>query len=348
MTSQMLKPRIAWLDAAKGIGILFVVLGHALGGLIDSNLGKDFEVGRLAFFAVYTFHMPLFLMLSGLLVAQRIATNPASFQRSLWTSIAWPYFLWSVIQFTIIYQLGTLVNQPVSNYWATIASLPWHTVSQFWFLYALFILHVLAMLALRAFKPATFLLMCFCLKPLAMIAPLPEVLHLAANQAPYYGIGVFLGQVGMTEVVVDRDRWIRYLFLPVVATITIALGLAAANSFEPGLMIQTAKAAGIANLAWHMQMLPAALTGAFAVVGLASLIGRGLEALLGYVGKRTMPIFVLHIMAIAGGRIVLTKFANIDNPWLVLIVTLVMGLAVPLMADVVFQRFKLSRALGLG
>ena len=30
--------RVAWVDAAKGIGIVLVVIGHALGGLIDAGI----------------------------------------------------------------------------------------------------------------------------------------------------------------------------------------------------------------------------------------------------------------------------------------------------------------------
>ena len=44
--------RILWIDAAKGIGLLCVILGH-LGVPYLSTL-------------VYTFHMPLFFFLSGI------------------------------------------------------------------------------------------------------------------------------------------------------------------------------------------------------------------------------------------------------------------------------------------
>jgi fucose 4-O-acetylase-like acetyltransferase len=348
VTVSVEKPRIVWLDAAKGAGIILVVIGHALGGLIDSTLGDDFDLGRHAFFAIYTFHMPLFLMLSGMLVAKRISANPVGFQKSLLISIVWPYFLWSVIQFTIIYQLGALVNQPVTSYWGNIISLPWHTVSQFWFLYALFLLHLLALISLRSFGAASFLLVCLALKPLALIVPMPEVLHLAANQAPYYGIGVFLGQAGIAGVVVDRPLWVRGFVVPIAAAGLIILAFNAADGLDPVLTVESAKAAGIANLAWHLEMFPAALAGAFAVIGLASLAGRRVAGSLVYLGQRTMPIFVLHIMAIAGSRIVLIKFAHVSNVWLVLAVTLVAGLIAPLFADLVLRRVKLFRALGLG
>lgn len=45
--------RIPWIDIAKGIGIILVVLGHASGASI---------VGKY----IYSFHMPLFFILSGM------------------------------------------------------------------------------------------------------------------------------------------------------------------------------------------------------------------------------------------------------------------------------------------
>src|SRR5436190_13636462 len=48
--------RIEFLDAAKGIGILFVVLGH-------NHIKLEYP---LIYQVVYSFHMPFFFLLSGM------------------------------------------------------------------------------------------------------------------------------------------------------------------------------------------------------------------------------------------------------------------------------------------
>ena len=339
--------RVGWLDAAKGIGILLVVVGHALGGLIDSPLGEGLSVFRAAFFAIYSFHMPLFFMLSGVLVADRLTRDHGGFARGLIFNIVWPYFLWSAIQFTIIYQLGALVNQPVERYWPTLLSLPWHSVSQFWFLQTLFILHGLSLLAWRHLGGVGFLLLGIALKPLVQVVPLPEMLRFAANQAPYYAIGVFLGVQGVAAVIADRPGWMRAL-LPLAAGALIAATLVAAPGFDPAIALDTARAAGIANLAWHYEAMPAALAGSFAVIGIASLCrGRFAEGLR-FLGQRTMPIFILHILAIAGTRIFSIRFADVGDPWLILPITIAIGIVGPLAAYAVLRRIGLARPLGLG
>lgn len=49
-----------WVDATKGLGIVFVVLGHAIADTMpnDPIFEKIFQI-------VYSFHMPLFFFLSG-------------------------------------------------------------------------------------------------------------------------------------------------------------------------------------------------------------------------------------------------------------------------------------------
>ncbi len=338
--------RVEWLDVARGIGILLVVAGHALGGLIDSALGGDFWLGRALFFCIYTFHMPLFMMLSGLLVNARLERSPKRFRDRLLTGMVWPYFLWSAVQLTIIQASGSLVNQPIGDYFATLVSLPWHTVSQFWFLYALFVLHVLAMIALGPLGRQGFVLLCLALKPFSLILPLPEVLHLAANHALFYGIGVWLMPEGLKALAIDRSRGFRFGLI-VTAGLLVALALSVADGFDATRQLATAKAAAIANLAWRYETLPAAIAGVLAMVALASFPAGRLGRILALLGRRSMSIFVLHIMAIAGLRIILIKFFNIDQPWPIFAAACVAGVALPLLADAVIRRWRIERWLGL-
>lgn len=60
----MLNTRVEWVDVAKGIGIILVVLGH--------NQSPDYIIKF-----IYSFHMPLFFFLSGYL------TNPSKYQRTM-------------------------------------------------------------------------------------------------------------------------------------------------------------------------------------------------------------------------------------------------------------------------
>ncbi len=339
-------PRLPWLDAARGIGILLVVTGHALGGLIDSPLGAGAAWLRPMLLAIYTFHMPLFFLLAGVLVDGRLARDPGGFRAGLWRSIAWPYFLWSAVQITLIYSLGRIVNTPVANYGASLATLPWQPVAQFWFLHALFQFHLLSLLLWRRLGPAAFLLLMLALKPLATLIDLPDALRLAAGQAPFYGIGVVIGTAGLARAFVDRPAAFRLLLLPLAAAM-VALALDRAPGLRPDLDIATARASALATLAWSLPLLPAALAGLAAVVALASLLRGRLATVLAFLGKRSMAIYILHIMAVAGTRIVSQRL-GLHDPALLLALTVTAGVIGPLVAHAVLSRARLAGRLGLG
>ncbi len=80
METNSRKARLDWIDVAKGIGILLVVYGHAMGP--DNKY-------------VYLFHMPLFMILSGFVY------NPDQpFGRYIWkkfSSIYIPFVGWNLI-----------------------------------------------------------------------------------------------------------------------------------------------------------------------------------------------------------------------------------------------------------
>ncbi len=140
--------RADWVDAAKGMGIVLVVIGHAIDGLTAARLADPNHGWGAAYFAIYSFHMPLFFLLTGLFVSQRLDANPGAFVHDTLVRVAWPYLLWSVLQLAVIDMLGNLVNTPSALDAQRIVSLLWEPTSQFWFLQALLILHLLSAAAL--------------------------------------------------------------------------------------------------------------------------------------------------------------------------------------------------------
>ena len=64
----MSNARKDWVDYAKGIGIILVVYGHLLSSGYHAGLSIPKHFFELSDSIVYTFHMPLFFLLSGLFV----------------------------------------------------------------------------------------------------------------------------------------------------------------------------------------------------------------------------------------------------------------------------------------
>lgn len=56
--------RIEKVDFIRGIAMIFVICGHAIDLLLQKNI-MDQKVGKIIFDSIYSFHMPLFFMISG-------------------------------------------------------------------------------------------------------------------------------------------------------------------------------------------------------------------------------------------------------------------------------------------
>src|SRR5262249_32909710 len=89
--------RIGWIDAAKGLAVSLVVFGHVLGSAIARNWISSDGGGLLCYNFIYTFHMPLFFIISGALAIDGMRVHPGQAFVFKVGSIAWPYLIWGTI-----------------------------------------------------------------------------------------------------------------------------------------------------------------------------------------------------------------------------------------------------------
>jgi len=98
------KERLMWPDIAKGFAIFFVVLLHTGDGIINAGL-KEPSWWRWVYNAGYTFMVPLFFFISGMFCEQSRKSLNQRFI-TIGKNIFYPYVLWSIIQFFLIYMSG--------------------------------------------------------------------------------------------------------------------------------------------------------------------------------------------------------------------------------------------------
>lgn len=79
-----MKKRVDWIDALKGFGILLVIIGHT-----DCPDGLESWI--------YSFHMPLFFMLSGIMEKAKDYSWKEWFIKKA-KSLLWPYFLFGIVE----------------------------------------------------------------------------------------------------------------------------------------------------------------------------------------------------------------------------------------------------------
>lgn len=79
------KSRVNWIDIARGIAIIFVIVGHSLGNYFGSYLAN----------LIYAFHMPIFFILSGYLFKKK---KKFSFLKNSFFNLIFPYLATIVIE----------------------------------------------------------------------------------------------------------------------------------------------------------------------------------------------------------------------------------------------------------
>ena len=324
--------RVEWVDAAKGIGIVLVVFGHAVGGMVAAGLFGADSAWADAYYLVYTFHMPMFLVLAGLFVRERVARDGAGFVRSALVRIAWPYLLWSTVQLLVIAALGGLVNTPTAFDPWRLASVLWEPPSQFWFLQALLVLHLASRWVLPRWGVGPLLLVTLAARLVVDWVELPLLAEMLARFGMFYALGV----AGGARMRHTLAHWPSQRLVALAASAAVVWAIAASAPMLAGLSH------------WSLAAVPAALAGSAAVIAASALPGVAQAGLWVQLGRASMAIYLLHVLFVAGTRIVLTRLVGIDDTVLILLLACAAGIGGPLLVRALVLRAGATRALGLG
>jgi fucose 4-O-acetylase-like acetyltransferase len=129
--------RLGWLDIARGIGILLVVLGH------------NALVSRFSLRLIYSFHMPLFFFLSGFFFNASLPFR--DLLRKRFHGLLKPYFFTVFLIYFFYLSFGklaleTTVIRLLKSFYGTGEYAPWLPL---WFLPHLFAVNLLAFFIVR-------------------------------------------------------------------------------------------------------------------------------------------------------------------------------------------------------
>ncbi|WP_313141059.1 acyltransferase [Stenotrophomonas sp.] len=327
-----MQSRLSWVDAAKGIGIILVVYGHVARGLVAAHLMPDDAVFRTVDSAIYSFHMPLFFFLSGIFFWRSlISKGPALLVSSKIDTIVWPYVLWSLLQGGIEYEMSKFTNSHVTL--SSILAFPIEPRAQFWFLYALFIVSAVCAIIYYKCSPRYFsamfallALLYLCKGYLPVFRPLT---YFAANSVFFAG-GIWLGQNA------EKIQALAGKALPPTLIVFTASHFLYQVLDIPGTLFERCMSLAIACVS-------------ILFVSIVSMrlqfndrIGRWLR----FIGEASMSIYLIHILAGSGTRIVL-KSLGIESSIVHVIIGTVVGVVVPLLINEWMLKGKFKFLLAL-
>jgi fucose 4-O-acetylase-like acetyltransferase len=325
LQSQPAQSRLLWIDVAKGIGICLVVFGHATNGLVTAGVLHWEAPLKHVFYFIYTFHMPLFFFISGITVRRSLQKGTLEFITGKARHILYPYFVWSVIQGLSQLTLSDQLNTPYGT--GALYGIFLHPIGHFWFLYILMMYHLLA----AAAGGRSSILIPVSIIGLFVYSDFSRIPSLGAYYLFSYVAGIVLHDVASRSI-----AKLRYPgtvgFLSLAACAFLAMWAASATGWDYVNPLN----------------LPATAFGIFGVLALSKLAETSANStILAYLGRLSLSIYVMHVMAAAGTRIILVNLHLVQDPYALLALCTASGVILPVIAHKIFDQLNLLRLLGL-
>ena len=314
--------RIDWPDASRGIAIVIVLLFHVVITLQPNDLIPQDQETIWLTYAISSFACPPFFFLAGLNFKRIWKERAEEKFRRHTLRLTHAFILWSTLQISL------MIVMPQTNNLLTFSALlaiPLLPQMQFWFLWALI-----------AYKLITWLLPPKALLPAAAIIFILSFVGdreslIAARTAywfPYFVAGVLI----------ERERVSGWLAKWANGTALATTAL---------LFTASAAAAGMADglrLYSPFALLPG-LIGTVLTLTIAFRLSS--SAILQYLGRHSLALLVMHIMA--GGAVrLLIVWSGLPIPWQVTFTAVFVAyLAGPLIALAVMERLGIAHWFGL-
>lgn len=326
--------RLNWVDTAKGLSILLVVMMHSAYGVGQETGGTGVLHWVIAF--ATPFRMPEFFMISGLFLSQVIGRAARPYADRRVVHYFYFYAVWAVIH--ILFKVA-LVNRDPSGAGVELLRAVIEPYGVLWFIYMLAVFSAAAKL-LHHFKVPNWLVL--------LLAAGLQMLPVATasgivNEFAAYFVYFFAGYALAPEAF----RLIEWVDAhPVKAGYALALWavLNAALVFSPGFKVLPDHVEmGLAALPGLHLVL--ALTGSMALCTLAALLGRlPFMDWLRWLGSKSIVVYLAFALPMGIARTVLVKL-GIDDTSLLSIAVLATAVMAPLVLYWLIERTGYGRFL---
>jgi fucose 4-O-acetylase-like acetyltransferase len=326
------------VDVARGMAMVAIVLGHVERGLVaalvlpqDTALALD----RL----LYLFHLATFAYLSGLFVRSAVERDgPRRMVGRRFMLFAWLYLLWTAIQGTVRVAASSVVNTPVTL--SDVLRI-WVPEGQLWFLPWLVGVTVVAVAARPWLDTPRTVLVLSAAAVLAVAVwgydPPYAFTRGWALLFPFL-VGCVVAQSGHAALT-RRPGW---------ATVVAMLGTSVWLWVGLGTSAVTPTTGGEGRTAHTVALgVLGCAGGLVATLAVAALVARTpARGVVSLVGRRSLEIFLAHIVVASGTRIVLVQL-GVTDPWVHLVTGTTLGVVVPVVVASVVERLGWSWVFGL-
>lgn len=309
MSELAAKKRIEWIDIAKGVAIILIVLGHA-------------PIGPKLYGYLYSFHVPLFFFVAGITFRFNVEESFFSFIKKKFLRLMVPYYAFGLIAISIFCLMNKIKGEALDMFGYNptplqmIKSLVYgsgenhalHFYQALWFLPCLFSVYLISycickkVSILRKFFKESVVLCCavlfvvvtLCIRKFCASLSLPFGLVQAFAHIPFFLLAVVL----RTSALMCTDKRLINMILAVFLVFA-----GAAISIGHYFCV-----AGFKQLTLHAVLL-SYVVGVLSCLGYVNLcISVCNFKILSFVGQHTLSLLVLHKYPIVLGDVLFPQF----------------------------------------
>ncbi|MFW0108304.1 acyltransferase family protein [Rothia sp. P7181] len=319
-------PRNYSIDAIRGFALILVVLGHANVGVVSAGLavGNTFLSQLNA--ALYLVHMPLFAFLMGLNMSAASRRHPHP--QYLWNRVitfGYLYFLWTLIQGSFQVLGSSASNSDTS--WIDVINL-WHPLAHLWYLpWAAIVFCILLSIQPWRNRATSYLLMVLLLLVMLLSwgidgKSIPErgmsLLFITA-------LGAVLGIERLTQKIMKLHSFVLIIFAICFGALYLYIAFSSVTTTRP------TSADPHRTLSSIGMGMAASYAGMVAIIMFFSYLYRWRRIrVLEYLGKTSLPIYLMHLMFTPTTRVLLAKI-GVDNPYIIDIFATLAGIILPVL-----------------
>jgi uncharacterized membrane protein YcfT len=320
--------RLDWVDTAKGISILLVVMMHSAYG-VGEETGSAGVLHWIIGWAT-PFRMPEFFLISGLFLALVIGRDWQRFADRRVVHYLYFYALWAVIQ--IVFKVGLGTGDPLM----ALTDIAWAVIEPFgvlWFIYMLAVYSAATKLLHQLRVPHWAAFVAGAVLQMAPIATGSGLIDLASEYFVYFYAGYAFAPA-IFRLVERAQRHVVLAIAGLMAWAVLNGILVFLPSFE--MLPSTHPHMGFADLpGLHLAL---ALSGALALCVAASLIGRlDWMGWLRWLGEHSIVVYLSFSLPMAVTRVVLLKLDLVTDTSLLSIIVMAVAVASPLVLYALIQ-----------
>ena len=324
------KSRVSYIDIAKAIGIYLVILGHVV------NVGTPLKT------ILYTFHMPLFFILSGMTYKLPSDNSWQSIKERLKKKVS--VLLIPYILFALIYSKLTFTNLACIGYssWKTLKLAG--SLSSLWFLMALFMSHVYLLIVFKLMHKKyegnafVLLIIAIVLFTIGVIVPYggkygyPWMMNVAFVSSAFMLAGIMFRK----WVCKFSDLTIAWRVVILIITLLAFIMMMPVNNPSPGYVLMADGLYGNAIV-----FAFTALLGSITVILFSQMADVFLsrQSYVLWVGRNTLGIYLIHKFIVSGAHTILKNMGLDYNNMAIACASSLLVLLVSCAVVVVINKF---------